>query len=119
MKHLKKSGWIAVVLLGVGLFFFQGRGELSGPEAQAMVKQGALLLDVRTPAEFAGGHVEGAVNLPHDQVLGTEPVFADKKNTDVVIYCRSGRRSAIVAGVLRRAGFNKVHDLGAMSNWER
>ncbi len=117
MKRLKNLSWLLVPVLGVGFFLFQGRGELSGAEAQALVKQGAVLLDVRSRAEFAVGHLEGAINLPHDTVLGTEPVLADKKNADVVIYCRSGRRSAIAASVLRRNGFTKVHDLGSMSNW--
>lgn len=82
--------------------------------AQAAVAKGALLLDVRTPDEFAAGHLDGAVNIPVDDLarrLGEVP-----REREIVVYCRSGRRSAAAAEVLRGRG-QAVIDLGAMSNW--
>ncbi len=84
---------------------------------QLVTTKGALLLDVRTPEEFSAGHVEGAVNVPV-QVLGEQlSTLPAKKDQDIVVYCRSGARSARAAGMLKNAGFAKVHDLGGMSNW--
>ncbi len=117
-KVLKQNALLVAGVIGVAAFFLMGsKGDLTGQDARALVKSGALLLDVRSPQEFAGGHLEGALNLPHQNVTGAEPVLAAKKNEDIVVYCQSGRRSAIVAKVLREAGFTKVHDLGGMSNW--
>jgi rhodanese-related sulfurtransferase len=75
-----------------------------------------FVLDVRTPQEFAAGHVPGAVNVPHDQLaarLGQVP-----KDKDVVLYCRSGRRSALAADVLAANGYTRVSHLeGDMQAW--
>lgn len=84
------------------------------PSHREIIAQGGILLDVRTPAEFAGGHLDGALNIPVDALasrLGELP--ADKT---IVVYCRSGRRSAIAADLLTDAG-RKVIDIGTMGAW--
>lgn len=83
-------------------------------EARAAVERGALLLDVRTPEEFQAGHVEGATNIPV-QVLG-ERAGEIASGREVVVYCRSGRRSAAAAEMLRERG-HKVIDIGPMTAW--
>lgn len=85
----------------------------------AMPKQGAdapFVLDVRTPEEYASGHVPGAVNIPHDQVASRlEEV---PKERPVVLYCRSGRRSGLAAEVLSGSGYQRVQLLeGDMPAW--
>ncbi len=79
-----------------------------------------LILDVRSPEEYAGGHVPGAINIPHDQ-LGTRLAeISSHKNKEVVLYCRSGRRVAIAADILQSAGFSKLLHLdGDMYDWQR
>ena len=80
-----------------------------------LVEKGATLLDVRTPGEFASGHLSGAVNIPlNDLSSRIQELRADQA---IVVYCRSGRRSAIAAKLLREHGVGSVTDLGAMSNW--
>lgn len=92
-------------------------GQASSKEARRLVnEEGALLLDVRTPEEFASGHLPGAVNVPVDQ-LPRRLDEVGSKDKPVVVYCRSGRRSAIAAETLQGGGFQSVHDLGAMSAW--
>ncbi len=93
---------------------FKGSSSAS-KEAREWVGQGALLLDVRTPAEFAAGHIEGAVNIPL-QDLGARIGEVDG-HSRVVVYCRSGGRSAGAAAFLKRNGVPDVFDLGAMSRW--
>jgi rhodanese-related sulfurtransferase len=83
--------------------------------ARKLVDEGATLLDVRTPQEFSGGHVKGAVNIPV-QVLGARHHELDRSRP-VVVYCQSGGRSASAARFLRKAGFTSVHDVGPMPRW--
>lgn len=79
-----------------------------------------LVIDVRSPEEFAAGHVPGALNLPHDRLTGDEPQLKDWKQKPVVIYCRSGRRSATAASVLEQQGFSRLEHLsGDMQGWEQ
>lgn len=87
---------------------------VDGARARALVAAGALLVDVRTPAEFDEGHVEGAVNIPV-QELATR-LSEVPRDKEVVVYCRSGGRSANATDILAEAGYT-VHDLGPMSAW--
>ena len=66
------------------------------------------VIDVRTPDEYAAGHIPGSLLIPFDEI---------KVNTEIVVYCRSGRRSAIAADTLISLGYAKIYDLGAISSW--
>ena len=85
-------------------------------ERQQAGDEQLFVLDVRTPDEFASGHVPGAVNVPHDQVaahLGMIP-----RDKDVVMYCRSGRRVMRAAEALAANGYTRLLHLdGDMSGW--
>ncbi len=75
-----------------------------------------LLLDVRTAEEFGAGHIPGAVLAPYDSL---ETGFREPdKGRPVVVYCRSGRRSAIALETLRRMGYTNLSDFGAVDNWK-
>lgn len=80
-----------------------------------LVSQGALLLDVRTPTEFTEGHVEGALNIPV-QELPAKLASVGPKERPIVVYCKSGGRSATAAKILTGAGY-EVLDIGGMGNW--
>jgi phage shock protein E len=67
-----------------------------------------VVIDVRTPQEFQSGHIEGALNLPHDTIAQTIPKAAVGKDDHVILYCRSGRRSDIAMGTLKGLGFSNV-----------
>jgi rhodanese-related sulfurtransferase len=74
------------------------------------------VLDVRTSEEFVGGHVPGAVNIPHEQVAAR--LAEVPKDKDVVLYCRSGRRAAMAAEVLAANGYSRLKYLeGDMPAW--
>jgi len=88
-------------------------------ERARKVDESFVIVDVRTPAEFAQGHVPGAINSPVDQIASRLSELADAKNKDVVLYCRSGRRAGQAAEVLKANGFNKLfHLAGDMPKWE-
>ena len=84
-------------------------------KAHEWVDAGATLLDVRTPAEFAEGHVRGALNISVQSLGGR---LGEVPGERVVVYCRSGGRSAAATRMLRAAG-KEVLDLGAMTSWGR
>lgn len=78
------------------------------------IKDGAFLVDVRTPAEFSGGSVKGAVNIPLDKVPSQLSKFKNKKS--IVVFCRSGNRSSQAKRILEQNGFQNVINGGAWEN---
>lgn len=90
-----------------------GVARVDGPRARELVAAGATLLDVRTAPEFAGGHIEGALNIPVAELASRR---GEVPRGRVVVYCQSGGRSARAAGLLASAGYD-VFDLGAMASW--
>jgi len=85
-------------------------------ERQAKRDPSLFVLDVRTPQEYAAGHVPGAVNVPYDQVASH--LAEIPKDKDVVLYCRSGRRTGLAAEVLEANGYTKLgHLQGDMEAW--
>ena len=75
-----------------------------------------LVLDVRTPEEFAAGHVPGAVLIPHDQLATRIGELGAPR--EVVVYCRSGRRSGLAEAVLEQRGFRVSQLEGSWLAWE-
>ncbi len=71
-----------------------------------VVNDGAFLVDVRSPGEFADGHVKGSVNIPLDQLQNQLAKFKDKEN--IIVFCRSGNRSSQAKSILERNGFTNV-----------
>lgn len=102
---------LALVLFGCA------RGEtVTGERARALVAEGATLLDVRTPGEYASGHADGALNIPIGELAGRlQEVPADRP---VVVYCASGVRSAKAAGQLRKAG-RDAHNAGGLRDYQK
>jgi rhodanese-related sulfurtransferase len=92
----------------------QGGRRISGEEARRLVReQGAMLVDVRTAGEYGSGHAEGAVNVPLQQLTGRLAELPEDR--PVVVYCRSGGRSASAATLLGRHGYT-VYDAGGLAN---
>jgi len=71
-----------------------------------------VILDVRTPVEFASGHIPGAINIPHDQIDGKVQKEIPAKETTVHLYCRSGRRSGIALEIMRELGYTDLTNKG-------
>ena len=110
---------LALALLLLTLVFVKRRvssGFVDAVLAHQLVADGAPLIDVRSPAEFASGHIDGARNIPLAQLrMRSNEVGA--KDSPVVVYCRSGMRSAKAKSVLEAAGFTRVHNLGGQDRW--
>ena len=103
----------AMVALYVARFLWF---RLRAGEAKKLVAEGASLVDVRTEQEFARGHLDGARNIPVHQIAARAKKEIPR-GKPVVVYCASGMRSAMAASALRRAGFERVVNLGPMSAW--
>lgn len=78
-----------------------------------------VVLDVRTAAEFAAGHVPGARNVSHELLQSRIGELSGLRDKQVVLYCRSGRRTLLAEDVLRKAGFTRLAHLeGDYLAWE-
>lgn len=82
-----------------------------------LINNGAVILDVRTPGEYAGGHIRGSVNVP----LNTLPAYLPKLKKDKVVItcCASGMRSASARSMLMSNGFSQVHNAGSWFNLKK
>ena len=78
---------------------------------------GALLLDVRTPEEYAEGRVPGSINLPL-QVFTKIAEVAPDKNTPLFVYCHSGARSRRFAKTMEKMGYTDVNDIGGIIQYK-
>lgn len=103
----------ALLVSGCALFY---TSDTTGAEARRLVGAGARLVDVRSPEEFADGHLEGAVNIPVGQ-LEARLAEVGPKDAPVVVYCRSGHRASHAKQVLEAHGYTAVHNLGPRSAW--
>ncbi len=74
-----------------------------------------ILVDVRTAEEFASGHIPSAVNIPVDEIAARPPT--EQKDALLIVYCRSGVRSAKAAKILKDSGYTGVIDFGGINRW--
>jgi len=95
-------------------FFMQRRTMLSPDQIQELKQRGALVVDVRSTGEFAGGSVPGSVNIPMDQIPDAMGQWA--KDQALLLCCASGVRSAHVQRYLQQEGYTDVHNAGP---WQR
>ncbi|MGQ0507613.1 MAG: rhodanese-like domain-containing protein [Myxococcaceae bacterium] len=84
--------------------------------ARKIVSRGGVLLDVRSPAEYAAGHAEGARNIPVQELEQRVKEVGDPK-TGVVVYCKAGMRAASAEQILRKHGFANVLNITSQENY--
>ena len=76
----------------------------------------AILLDVRSPEEYASGYLQGARNIPHDRIGAEIAAVAPDKSTRIILYCRSGRRANTALETLRAMGYTDVSNYGGLED---
>lgn len=102
--------------------------EIEPDRLRALQAEGVAVIDVREPAEFAEGHLPGAFNIPrgvlefqvdgHPAVAGQADPHLAHRRAPVILYCRSGGRSALAAEALKRLGFDRPLSLaGGWQHW--
>ena len=89
-------------------------------EAVAMMEResGYIILDVRTPAEFAEKHIPNAINVPNESIGTAEISELPDKNQLIMVYCRSGRRSKEAAEKLVKLGYTNIVEFGGIIDWK-
>ena len=112
------------VLLAIGVAAYElskarSGGQAVGPtDAVRLMNQGALLVDVRSKAEFDGGHIIDARHVPHDAMAESAETLKRFKDKVVITCCESGMRSGAAARALKAQGFSKVVNLrGGLQAW--
>ena len=83
-------------------------------EAVTMDYSTAIVIDVRATDEFAAGHLDGAVNYNVEDGTLEQALPSLDPNANYVVYCRSGRRSAIAVDLMKENGFTQIADLGSL-----
>ncbi|MDO4437004.1 MAG: rhodanese-like domain-containing protein [Coriobacteriaceae bacterium] len=95
-------------------FFGPSINELA---AQAAETPGSILVDVRSPDEFRGGHITGAMNVPLVALPANATRRLPNKQAPLFVYCLSGARSAQACRELARQGYENVTDMGGINRW--
>ena len=93
--------------------------KISAEEAKKILDEnaGAILLDVRTEAEFKDAHIRGAIQLPLNEIEKKAAEKLPDKNAVILVYCRSGVRSKTAANTLISMGYTNVYDIGGIIGW--
>ena len=76
-----------------------------------------VILDARSEAEFAEGHIPGAIVIPHDEISEKAEEEILDKDIPIFVYCRSGRRSKIAAKELLDLGYSEIYEFGGINDW--
>lgn len=95
---------------------------LNGPDINEGIKQyqadeRGVLIDAREANEYAGGHLQGSINLPLSRFMEAETMFEDK-SVPIYVYCHSGARSKRMAAGLTKLGFKKVVNIGGIMDYK-
>ena len=96
-------------------FIVWKRLTLQATDSPAINVDDAVIIDVRSPTEFASGHVQNAINLPIDTITESDVLKHASKDQTIVLYCRSGGRASVVRHRLKQWGFSNVQNLKTAS----
>lgn len=93
--------------------------KISAADAKAIIDGDGtfIILDVRTQEEYDEGHIDGAVLLPYDQIPQEAASILPDKAATILVYCRSGNRSATASNALIDLGYTDVQDFGGIIDW--
>ena len=110
---------VASMFLFASAFSAEKAKKVTPEQAKAMLKEkpSIILVDVRTNGEYAAAHIPGAILLPNESIGKQPPKALPDMNAEIVVYCRSGMRSADAARKLIKLGYKNVFDLGGIMSW--
>lgn len=95
--------------------FFKNLLGMNSADYKAMLEEGAIIVDVRSPGEYAGGHIEKSINIPLDKLENQLGKLKDKKQP-IITCCASGMRSSSAKGILQSKGYENVVNGGGWSS---
>ena len=111
---------ILLIIAAVAAIFYlmKRAGQISTAAALAHLKNGAMVIDVRSPGEFNSGHLPAAVNVPLDGLESALPGRVKDKSQVLLLHCLSGARSGVAKIKLKRMGYPNVFNLGSYGRAE-
>lgn len=94
--------------------------QISGDQAKALMDSESeyIIIDARTEAEYAEGHIPGAILIPEYEISEQAETKLPDKDELILVYCRSGRRSKIAAEELVKLGYTNVKEFGGIIDWK-
>ena len=94
--------------------------QITPQEAKSIMDSGEehIILDVREQSEFDEGHIPNAILIPYTEIDAKAEGILTDKNAQILVYCRSGRRSKIAAESLANLGYTNVKEFGGIIDWE-
>lgn len=110
---------IVVAVFAAAYIFLRRAGQIAVKDAHEYLRHGALIVDVRTPAEFSARHLPDAINLPLDRIETTLPPRVKDKAQPILLHCEAGMRSAAARRKLRAIGYVNAFNLGSYTRAER
>ena len=100
------------------IFMIKKSGQISAKDALEKVRNGALVIDVRSPGEFNSGHLTTAINIPLDEIETALPKRVKDKNQVLLLHCASGMRSGMAKSKLNGMGYTNAFNLGSYGRAE-
>ena len=96
-----------------------GSSRINAEQGKEMMSDGQeyVLVDVRTQEEYDSGHIQGAILIPVDELQTRAVDELTNQDVRIIIYCRSGNRSATAARILVNLGYTHVYDMGGVLDW--
>ena len=105
---------ILIIVVAIALFLTISKaGQVSARDAAAYLKNGALVIDVRTPGEFNARHLTNAINIPLDEIETAVPQRVKDKSQVLLLHCASGMRSGMAQKKLVSLGYTNAFNLGS------
>lgn len=108
--------WITILIIVVAIALFltiSKAGQISAQDAAAYLKNGALVIDVRSRGEFDSGHLTNAINIPLDQIATAVPERVKDNSQVLLLHCASGMRSGMAQKKLNSLGYTNAFNLGS------
>jgi len=101
------------------LFTRKSSSKISDKQLKEMLESSAppLLIDVRTPQEYSGGHIPKSKNIPVQNFEDSIKTMGLKLDSPIVVYCQSGMRASEASKILNKLGFKKTYNFGGIGNW--
>jgi len=109
---------IIIAAIVAVIFMIKSSGQISAKDALEKLKNGALVIDVRSPGEFGSGHLAKAINIPLDEIETALPKRVTDKNQVVLLHCASGMRSGMAKTKLKGMGYLNAFNLGSYGRAE-
>lgn len=106
--------FLAPLVLGSALVVAGCSGSSASLDSEQVAS--SIIIDVRTPEEFAAGHLDGAINYDVSDGTLNMALSSLDPQADYIVYCRSGNRSAVAVDIMEDAGFTSLVDLGSLEN---